>query len=341
MKYLEYLLMVMSDLKKLTRLINAIILIMVFSLMGFFALSKAMFLVWFSIPTALVYVLGFFLIQRERLDVYLRMIYGWLTLYMSIATVCLGYGFGFHLYCLSMIPIIFYTEYMAYKLGKKSVHALVYSGLVIVCYLLSTGYSSYFSPIYKIEGKIPMLFWMVNSLIVLGFVTFYSYIMIDMTIKSDKLLSERANKDHLTKLYNRNYTMEKLKEAFEGGNPYYIAMIDIDNFKKINDGYGHSAGDEVLKKVSSVMTSVCPDSTVARWGGEEFLILSVEGSELIEKLRKTIENTAIEFEGEEIKVTVTAGVASREKFNSVDKWIIAADEKLYYGKNNGKNKVVT
>ena len=111
--------MVMHDLKKLTRLINTIILVMVFGLMGFFAISKATFMVWFSIPTALVYILGFFLIQNDRLDIYLRMVYGWLTLYMSLATVCLGYEFGFHLYCMSMIPIIFYTEYMAYKLGRK------------------------------------------------------------------------------------------------------------------------------------------------------------------------------------------------------------------------------
>ncbi|SDX84218.1 diguanylate cyclase (GGDEF) domain-containing protein [Ruminococcaceae bacterium YAD3003] len=333
--------MVMHDLKKLTRLINTIILVMVFCLMGFFAISKATFMVWFSIPTALVYILGFFLIQNDRLDVYLRMVYGWLTLYMSLATVCLGYEFGFHLYCMSMIPIIFYTEYMAYKLGRKRVPAIVYSGLVIICYLLSTGYSSYFSPIYSVDGKISMLFWLVNSVIVLGFVTFYSYIMIDMTIKSDKLLTERANKDYLTKLYNRNYTMDKIKDAFADGQLYYIAMIDIDNFKRINDTYGHSAGDVVLKKVASVMETVCSDSTVARWGGEEFLILSLTGSELIEKLRDEIENTPVEFEDQKIKVTVTAGVSSREGFGSVDKWIIAADEKLYYGKNNGKNRVVT
>ena len=156
-----------------------------------------------------------------------------------------------------------------------------------------------------------------------------------------KLLTERANKDYLTKLYNRNYTMDKIKDAFADGQLYYIAMIDIDNFKRINDTYGHSAGDVVLKKVASVMETVCSDSTVARWGGEEFLILSLTGPELIEKLRDEIENTPVEFEDQKIKVTVTAGVSSREGFGSVDKWIIAADEKLYYGKNNGKNRVVT
>lgn len=333
--------MVMSELKKLTRMINTIILVMVFGLMGFFALSKATFLVWFSIPTAMVYVAGYFFIARERLDIYLRMVYGWLTLYMSVTTICLGYGFGFHLYSLSMIPIIFYTEYMAYKLENSSVHAVLYSVVVIICYLFSTAYSTYFGPVYIVEGKLPIVFWVFNSLIVLGFVTFYSYILINMTIKSDKLLSERANKDPLTKLYNRNYMMDRLKQAYEGDKPYYIAMIDIDNFKRINDSYGHSAGDEVLKKVASVMTSVCTESTISRWGGEEFLILTLSGPDLIEKLRVTVENTAIEFEDQKINVTVTAGVSSKENGVSLDKWIIASDEKLYNGKRNGKNRVVT
>lgn len=331
---------VMSDLKKLTRKINTVILIMVFGLMSFFLVSHAMFLVWFSIPTALIYIFGYYLISKERLDIYLRMVYGWLTLYMSVTTVCLGYGFGFHLYSLSMIPIIFYSEYMAYKLGSKSVHAMLYSVLVIICYLLSTGYSAYVKPVYVVDSYIAGLFWIFNSLTVLGFVTFYSWILIRMTIKSDSLLSERANKDPLTGLYNRHYTMEKLKEAYNGDKPRSIAMIDIDNFKHINDGYGHSAGDEVLKKIASVMTEVCGNGTIGRWGGEEFLILFEGAPGIIEKLRSTVEDTVFEFDGRKIDVTVTAGVASMDKEISLDKWIIEADEKLYYGKNNGKNRVV-
>ena len=161
-----------------------------------------------------------------------------------------------------------------------------------------------------------------------------------MTIKSDSLLSERANKDPLTGLYNRHYTMEKLKEAYNGDKPRSIAMIDIDNFKLINDGYGHSAGDEVLKKIASVMTEVCGNGTIGRWGGEEFLILFEGTPGIIEKLRSTVEDTVFEFDGRKIDVTVTAGVASMDKEISLDKWIIEADEKLYYGKNNGKNRVV-
>ena len=333
--------MILGEIKKLTFKINTVILFMVFGLMGFFALCKASFLVWFSIPTALVYVFGYYLISKGKLDVYVRMVYGWLTLYMSVATVCLGYSFGFHLYSMSMIPIIFYTEYMAYKLETGSINTTLYSIFVVAAYFISTGYSSFINPVYETDMIYSRIFWIVNSMIVLGFVTFYSRLLIKMIIASEEQLKDRANKDGLTRLYNRHYMMEKLREAYEEDKAYYIAMIDIDNFKSINDRYGHSAGDEVLCKVSGVMEDTCRGSVVSRWGGEEFLILTGEGSDLIEKLRKAIEDTSVVSDGQTISVTMTAGIEQKSSSVTLDKWIVAADEKLYYGKTHGKNQVVT
>ena len=333
--------MVQKEIKNLTLAINATILIMVFALMGFFLICQARFLIWFSIPTAAVYIIGFILIKKDKLTIYVRMVYGWLTLYMSLATVCLGYGFGFHLYSMSMIPIIFYTEYMAYRLNTKSINAILYSSLVVAAYLASTGYAIYAKPIYETDVRIAGAFWVFNSLAVLSLVAFYSRLMIKMIIASEKELSDRANKDRLTHLYNRHYMMERLKEAYEDDKPYGIAMIDIDNFKSINDRYGHSAGDEVLRRVAKAIEETCTCCVVSRWGGEEFLILTNGESSLIEKLRQTVEDLSIEFEDKVIKVTLTAGFEPKNKELTLDKWIVSADEKLYQGKNSGKNRVVT
>jgi diguanylate cyclase (GGDEF)-like protein len=134
--------------------------------------------------------------------------------------------------------------------------------------------------------------------------------------------------------------MKRLNEAYDDDKDHYIAMIDVDDFKKINDVYGHIAGDEVLKKIAEAMNDVCRDCKVSRWGGEEFLILTDDGTETIEKLRKTVEDIRLEYEGREIKVTITAGVEEKDKSVALNKWIVAADEKLYIGKQNGKNTVV-
>lgn len=333
--------MVQKDIQKLTMVINAVILVLVFALAGLFVLVGASFLIWFSIPTALVYIVGFYLVAKNKLDVYVRLVYGWLTLYMSICTVFLGYGFGFHLYSLSMIPIIFYTEYMAYKLNTTTINTKLYSALVIAAYLISTGHAAYAKPIYETDMRIAGTFWLFNSMTVLAFVTFYSRIMIKMIIKSEKMLSDRANKDRLTNLYNRHYMIERLKEALEDDKVHGIAMIDIDDFKSINDKYGHAAGDEVLVKVAETIEKTCKDCVVSRWGGEEFLVLMGDDVTLLETLRKAIEDMTVKFEDIKIKLTITTGFALKTKDIELDNWVIEADEKLYQGKNSGKNKVVT
>ena len=339
-----------AGIKRLTYMVNTAILIMVFGLMGFFMVAKAGFLVYFSIPTALVYILGYILISREKLFGYVVMVYVWLTIYMSICTVCLGYDYGFHLYGMSMIPIIFYTEYMAYKLNKNTIRGIRLSIFIVGCYLVSTLSPSIFGPIYAPNKAIARAFWVVNSIIVFSFLIFYTRVLIKATINSEETLKDMALKDNLTKLYNRHYMMTKLEEVEDGLQNIYVSMVDIDKFKNINDVYGHNAGDMVLKKIAGIMENVCDKSIISRWGGEEFLILtgadeSVERLtdkkmlEYMEKLRKAVEATDFKYEDQHIKVTVTIGVAVKQRGEKIEKWVDDADDKLYIGKNSGRNRV--
>ena len=137
--------------------------------------------------------------------------------------------------------------------------------------------------------------------------------------------------------------MEKLKDLSERNENDVVAMIDLDDFKKINDIHGHNAGDYVLKKTAELMKETCSESTISRWGGEEFLILFNENTdinEILEKLRLAVDSYNYIYDGEKIKVSVTIGFARRENINSIDKWIQEADDKLYIGKKSGKNIVV-
>ncbi len=331
--------------KRFTYIINSIILFLVFALAGFFYLSRAAILIWFSIPTALVYIIGYFLIRKDRLDIYVRLVYFWLTIYMCLCTFCLGNKIGFHLYCLSMIPIIFYTEYMADKLGKRRINAFVASGIIGICYLLSTGYASYYEPLYNVDTALTGVFWVVNSAIVLSFLVLYSRFLLSLIGDYEGKLKDAALIDRLTGLYNRHYMMEKLEKTYSDNEPKFITMIDIDDFKKINDRYGHNAGDYVLINVARIMREVCEGCDISRWGGEEFLIfttgnLRAKGLPLIEKLRQRVESENFVFGEEHIKVTITSGLAEWTGSSSVDKWVSEADDNLYTGKKTGKNKVV-
>lgn len=329
--------------KRFTYIINTVILLLVIGLAGFFVLCKAPFLIWFSIPTLFVYIIGYILIAKDRLDIYVRIVYFWITIYFCLCTICLGYKIGMHLYCMSMIPIIFYTEYMADKMGKARVNAFVVSGIIAIGYLISTGYSAFLGPIYNVDNSIAGAFWIFNSVIVLAFLVIYSRLMLSLIGDYENKLKETALIDRLTGLYNRHYMIGRLESAAKEA-PYFIAMLDIDNFKKINDRYGHNAGDYVLVNVARIMKENCRNSKISRWGGEEFLILTpgdiAGGASLIEQLRSAVEKEDFSFGEDHIKVTITAGLADYTGDVSVDKWVNTADENLYKGKKSGKNKVV-
>ena len=333
--------MIQTRTVKLTNIVNTLILFMVFGLMAFFKAIDAEFLVYFSIPTAFIYIIGFYLISRGKLSIYVWMVYLWLTIYMGVTTVCLGYSFGFHLYCMSMIPVMFVSEYMAYKIDKKSLKAVYVSLGVAVVYLVSTGYVSYFGPVYERDEKVASIFWLMNSIVVFAFLIFYTNWLIKLIIQSEEKLREIAHIDKLTGLYNRHYMMEILNS--EKGCERFLAIADIDLFKNINDNYGHNSGDHVLKTIARILKEGLDSADICRWGGEEFLFLAKgdadTGRKVLENLRKRVENEDFSFEGKEIRATITIGGAVREENESVDKWIQRADEKLYVGKGKGRNKV--
>lgn len=329
--------------EKLTFIVNTLILITVFGLMGFFYMIDVPFLVYFSIPTVCIYLIGYILISTRHLDIYVWMVYIWLTLYMGITTVCLGYDFGFHLYCMSMIPVMFVSEYLSYKLGDRSLKALPVCIAVCLVYLICTGYTSYNGPVYDVDKTAAGIFWNLNSIIVFGFLIYYTNWMIKLVINSENKLKEMAQVDNLTKLYNRHY-MKEILNASESGDGRYLAIADIDHFKNINDTYGHNAGDLVLKKLAVILKENFKGADICRWGGEEFLILesgNIEsGKNRFEAFRDALKNTDFIYEDQKITVTITAGLSVREPGQSVDKWVQSADNKLYYGKEHGRDQIV-
>lgn len=122
-------------------------------------------------------------------------------------------------------------------------------------------------------------------------------------------------------------------------------MFDIDHFKEVNDKYGHAAGDAVLVAISEAVQSVLRASdTLSRYGGEEFTILStntdIHGARVFaERLRQVIENLAVPFEGEIIRVKASFGVSEFEPGDDIDDAVEAADQAMYVAKTTGRNRV--
>ena len=149
-----------------------------------------------------------------------------------------------------------------------------------------------------------------------------------------------ANIDPLTGIYNRRGCMSQLGN---GDRRYALIFIDIDNFKQINDTYGHKRGDEVLKTVARIIvTHIRKDDIFCRYGGDEFLLFVANASHeqariIAEKLRKHID--IHRFDGVE-NVTVSIGIAIRQKNESIGSLVARADKSLYRAKNEGRNRVI-
>lgn len=172
--------------------------------------------------------------------------------------------------------------------------------------------------------------------------------------KAQKALEQMAVTDPLTGLYNRRYFTERLTEEFNqigrAEVVVHLIMFDLDHFKKVNDTYGHQAGDAVLLQFSHILRrAVRKHDIIARIGGEEFVIAmfnipSNRAHTVSERIRQEVEGYP--FEGEDCKMSLSTsiGVASYPDVPmenpSLEKLLQAADEALYYAKNNGRNRMV-
>lgn len=171
-----------------------------------------------------------------------------------------------------------------------------------------------------------------------------------MNVELEKALTENirlAYRDKLTGLYNRHYFLENIEkiifETKKNNNDLWLFMFDIDDFKKINDTYGHQHGDFVLTNISTIINKHCSYSGIAcRWGGEEFVavIHSMKEEEIEKKAQDIcdeISNYNHNYKDKYLNCSVSLGI-SRYNFSlNIDENISLCDEAMYYKKRNGKN----
>ena len=164
-------------------------------------------------------------------------------------------------------------------------------------------------------------------------------------------LEKISRVDGLTGLFNRSYWEEQFELEFKrekrNEHPSSVVMIDIDHFKKLNDEYGHSAGDDVIRAVAQLVKKATRETDLCgRYGGEEFAILlpdtPVENVEfLTERIRRLVEKRTVVHEEHEINFTISIGIAGFDtKFKDHMQWLETANQALYKAKLSGRNKVI-
>ncbi len=306
----------------------------------------------FNACSVILYIIAFALCLHNKILYAYLLTIAEVFVCIILSVIFLGWDGEFALYIYSLIPaIIFYSNTVVKK--KYRFIAYIMAALSIVLFGVMFYYSQNISPIYHLQKSESMFFYVFNVVVTTSSIAIFGVLYV-MTIefKNTSLinlnmqLEEDAKNDALTGLLNRRGFMPYVNDAVKNQERFCIAFCDIDDFKRVNDSYGHDAGDEVLRHISSMIKYELNGCRICRWGGEEIVILMqghdlMSASQKMESIRKTIEKTSTSFYNRRIHTTLSIGIEEySSRYMTADEVISVADERMYYGKQHGKNRVV-
>ena len=268
------------------------------------------------------------------------------------AILFLGWECGAQQFITLLLVTLFTGSYMEWriKIEYSVLLVMLHVGLHLYMTINAPYYEqTFFEMLYTHILSIVFCFGIISVVVV----TFaYNSISMETKLKGyNSNLKRLANVDPLTGLKNRRCMMNFLKDNVESNDAIkaekaVIVIGDIDFFKRFNDHYGHACGDEVLTQLSALfMDYMEGKGEVARWGGEEFLLVFTDcslqqGIEYMDNLIHRIRLMDIRYGGEVLHVTMTFGMSEYDPNRTVDAIINNADKKLYFGKQNGRNRIV-
>ena len=292
--------------------------------------------------------LGSYRVRPPRIRIFtvvLLFVYAWLF------TVWFGWRISFQL----LIFVAFFIFW--YDISISIRRKMLLSGLAAVIFSLACANAPFGSVV--LDPGTPGFYFMTytniiyaiacTSVVAAFFCTQYAEAERQLYLYNKKL-KKISETDPLTGLPNRRFMMDELTEietSYESeGRLVSVAIGDIDFFKKVNDNFGHDAGDYVLSTLGKILSEFMTNhGSVARWGGEEFLFVFNHGNGdeafvELEKLRDLIERSSFVYEEHTIPITMTFGLEEFSPQAGTDATISAADKKLYLGKDSGRNRVV-
>jgi diguanylate cyclase (GGDEF)-like protein len=268
----------------------------------------------------------------------------------SLAILIMGWDCGFQLFLLFAAAAIFFCPTLRIRI--KGLFAVL-----ACCLFLGLKFTTNtIPPLVSLNDSILSFTENLNILVLFCIIIIMSYsyskytnLSVQKLHRTYNSLRNLANTDPLTSLPNRramsNMLDTEINRYARSKKTFVLILCDIDNFKAINDSYGHDCGDHVLTEVSALMSRLLRrQDIVARWGGEEFLILLPEsdleaGRIVAEKLRNEISNATFHYDEHDIKITMTFGISLYDHAEETKDVIKRADKALYFGKSNGKNRI--
>lgn len=294
-----------------------------------------------SVVSVLMYGASYALLSRRQNQAAVLLI--WLEVggHAALGSVLLGWDSGYHYYLLLFIPALVVGTPARLAMPLTGLLILLYGGLFAACDMLGPQL-----PLPKQQLQITQ--W-VN--IALSFAMFYGVAAFyrSAVLRAERRLLHMATVDPLTGLANRAQfhvrAAAELSRSRAQRQPAALLLADVDFFKRINDQYGHDAGDKVLLRLAELMRRQLGDQDIlARWGGEEFLALlpqrdAQQAWGVAERLREAVASVQIDAGGRLVSVTMSFGLAEVGEDGDLQQATLRADRALYRSKDDGRNRV--
>lgn len=312
-------------------------------LVAFIALG-ARALAWFNVGSIALFAGCMWLARRRRERLATSLIQLEVLSHAALAVWYLGWDSGFHYYVFCLVPLA-----VGLPAGGTAPRVL-FLAFCTATYLALDFSGALVAPIMELGPetlRAIRAFNVVGAMAILGYLLLWFRLAI---VHAEDQLASIARTDLLSGLHTRRHGVELVTREFErasrSGRALSLMLADIDNFKPINDRYGHNVGDQVIAAASErLRAGVRKADMVARWGGEEFLVILPESDGLaaravVERVQKSISAVPIRVGDLDIHVTMTCGVAEYVHGESVDHCMQRVDAALYEGKRRGRNQVV-
>lgn len=299
-------------------------------------------LAWINVVSVAMYTVAYYALKRKNNRLAVRLIWLEVVGHSALGTILIGWGSGFHYYLLMFVPVLFMT--MPLRGALLSLVGLwgYYVGLDVLMWFIG--------PVQPISSGALLGVHLFNLSVVFGMFSYLSYFYLSMGLSAQRKLRRLATVDSLTGLLNRRhgtYLAEKEIARFQrAGHPVAFMLLDVDHFKMINDHHGHETGDIVLTSIGQIIPAqLRAQDLVARWGGEEFLVIlpgtgidsAMASAERLREALRSYDWKAVV--GKPIQVTISVGVSELCESDDMASVIRRADQALYRGKVGGRDRV--
>ena len=330
--------------KRVVLLTNITLLIIHFLYLIFFLITDVKLMLYINIVSVLFFALMFIPIKFGEYAFYTLVSGAKIVIFITCETMLCGFNGGYYLTLIGLSVVAFVASYFSKK-RSGIIHPIPWAVALFIDCVFLYFWCRFNAPRIDLSVAVSDTLFVLHITFVFACIIIFSKFLVRYSVSLEKSIIKESKTDRLTSLANRTALYEYFINIEPEKEKYVLGIFDIDDFKAINDSYGHLCGDYVLKEVSRLASVYLENDFVSRYGGEEFVFISklTNYNEVIAKVegfREEIARYSFIYNDVTMHITLTVGMSVCEENYTLNDWISKSDERLYLGKQEGKDRII-